>query len=443
MSQSVDHIASQLFKTIKGFGHNIVLFTDDGKKTTDPEQTRRFYAKDIQMMVNFVVDETTNEIVINLSSGTDIAAIKPMLAAIRNLANQYIIEYTVKTFGKSIRPRDFAYQAKNAADASVTEGFSGWHGSARKSMNELDTARIVVRHRKSVDELKRGARTRQIESIFIENSEGERFKFPNKNITAAKAMARHVQEGGNPHDSFGQHIYSIMEELSQLGKFQRKNKRNDFFEDATITEEIGTHITRLRHNLKSIAGPKGYAKQFESFATDNHEVPQERLDELKDSVTVSYFDEAIAASLPYVAKIIETMNNRHHKESDIVEFARALMSATDIPLSESCCDDDDPDSPAAQDYATAAQCVMEWVNYLSPRMQNEEMAQQLTAIAENISLVGASHVVMAQSAINVIRQNGTVQEAMCIAGKKDDYSTQEIAEITESFAKYSARNIFG
>jgi hypothetical protein len=443
MPQSVDIIADQLFKIIKGYGHSIVLFTDDGKKTTNPEETRRFYAKDIQMMVNFVVDKNTNEIVVNLSTGTDISTIRPMLSAIRTLANRYIIEYTVKTFGKSIQPRDFAYQAKNAPDSNVTEGFSGWSGSARKSVNELGSARIVVKHRKSVDVDKRGSRTRQIESIFIENADGERFKFPNKNITAAKAMARHVKEGGNPHDSFGQHIYAIMEELSQLKTFQRKNKRNDFFEDVNITEEITSHYTRLRHNLKSMAGPKGYASQFESFDTDPTNVSQSRLDELKSSVTVSYFDESIAGSLPYVARIIETMKDRHSNETAIVEFARAVMNSTDVPLSESCGDDTDPSSPSAQDYIDPSHRVMEWAAFLAPKMQNETMSSQLTQIAETIASVSPRHVAMAQSAINVIKQNGTVSEAKSIATKKDDYAAGEIAEITETFTKYNVRNIFG
>jgi len=322
---STEHVAEQLFKTIKGFGHKVVLFTDGGKKTVDPTEARRFYATDIQMMVNLVVDETTNEIVVNLSKDTDIKNVKEMLSAIRNIANRYIMEYTVKTFGKAITPRDFSHMAKNTVSEThdhIGEGFSGWHGSARKSVNELGDAKIIVKHRRSVDEEKRGARTRQIESLFIENAAGERFKFPNSNITAAKAMLRHVQEGGAPHDDFGQHIYGIMEELGQLKTFQRKNKRNDFFEDAAIGEEIGAHISELRHNLKTMSGTKGYTAQFESFTKESAEIEPEKLEELKDNVTVSYFDETISESLPYVARIIENLRVRQSKEASIVEFAR-------------------------------------------------------------------------------------------------------------------------
>ena len=123
MTKSVDHIAEQLFKVLTGTGvggssNKLVLFTDDGKKTTNPTEARRFYLKNIQMMVNYVVDETTNEIVVNLSKDTDIKGVKSLLSSIRNLANRHIIEYTVKTFGKSIEPRDFAYMAKNKVQES-------------------------------------------------------------------------------------------------------------------------------------------------------------------------------------------------------------------------------------------------------------------------------------------------------------------------------------
>ena len=118
MPQSVDHISEQLFKIIKGNGHTVVLFTDAGQKTVDPAEARRFYATDLQMMVNFVNDSNSSEIVVNLSKGTELNKIKRMLNSIRNLANNNIIEYTVKTFGKSISPKDFAYQAKTVTEAS-------------------------------------------------------------------------------------------------------------------------------------------------------------------------------------------------------------------------------------------------------------------------------------------------------------------------------------
>lgn len=439
MVTAVEHIAEQLFKTIKGFGHDLVLFTDDGKKTVDPTEARRFYAKDIRMMVNLIVDETTNEIVVNLSQDTDLEEVKPMLAAIRNLANRHIIEYTVKTFGKQIEPRDFAYMAKNKVD----EGFSGWHGSARKSVNELGDARIIVKHKRSVDEEKRGARTRQIESIFIENADGERFKFPSTNITAAKAMARHVQEGGAPFDDFGQHIYSIMEELNQLKTFHRKSSRNDFFEDASINEEIGTHIGNLRGSLKSMASPNGYKKYMENYVKEQEDVSQERIDELKDAATITYFDESIADSLPYVARVIENMRGRQAKEAEIMDFAKYVMDNKDNITLNAPADDSDPESPAARKFRDPATAFAAWVTYLAPKMKDDMLANKMMKAADLVHEVGDKHLTMAAAALRVIRQRAKVAEATDIGEEKVDVGEQEIARIDETFAKYNVRKIFG
>jgi len=499
MTNSVENIADNLFKVVKGFGHAIVLFTDEGKKTVSPTDARRFYIKDLKIMINFVADETTNEVVVNLSQGTDIKAIKPMLNAIRTLANRHIIEYTVKTFGKSITPRDFSYMAKNTVqesswgsmqpegavkqlknktwwaknlegnmtvksdeqqartfaktgnpdnapkvvDEAVFEGFSGWTGSSRKSVNELGDARIIVRHKRTVDEEKRGARTRQIESIFIENAEGERFKFPSTNITAAKAMARHVKEGGAPHDEFGQHIYGIMEELTQLKKFQRTNKRNDFFEDAAIGQEIGSHIGNLRHNLKTMASPNGYKNQMESFSKEQSDVPQERIDELKDVATISYFDEGITDSLPYVARIIESLRSRQAKEADVFEFAKYVMKNKDNMQLNSPIDDNDPESPGSQNFRDPATEFAAWATYLAPKMSDDSLSNMIMQVSDLVHTVGPKHVKMAVAAAGVIRQHAKVNESADMQDNGENLSEVEFGRISESLDKYDIRKLFG
>lgn len=549
MASSVEHIAESIFKIIKGFGHNIVLFTDTGKKTVDPTEARRFFAKDIQMMVNLVVDETTSEVIVNLSKDTDIPSISPMLSGLRNLANRYILEYTVKTFGKTIGPKDFSFMAKQQTnesswggaqaegtvkkmkdggwwaknqegtmktfkdekaarkfaksgdpdlapkrvdetremtkaaimkkikdgkweatqdvkpgkhveirntesgkrmqvmvkeDAQLDEGFSGWHGSARKSINELGDAKIVVKHKRSIDEEKRGARSRQIESIFIENSEGERFKFPTNNLTAAKAMCRHVKEGGTPFDDFGQYIYETMEELNELKKFQRKNRRNDFFEDAQIGEEIGNRVSQLRTNLKQMAGTKGYAHHFETFARENADVDKEKLDELKDNVTVRYFDESIAASLPYVARVIENMRGRQAREAEVVDFARYVMDNKDNIGLNRPIDGDDPDSPAARRFKDPATAIAAWVSYLAPMIKDDMLANKMMQVSDSVFQVGNKHLNMAAAAINVIRQKGRVSEEQELTSEGESVYEEELDRINETFAKYSdTRKLFG
>ena len=58
-----------------------------------------------------------------------------------------------------------------------------------------------------------GGRTRDIVHIYIE-SETEKDPISTKHPNGARAMARHVAEGGI-HDDFGKHIIIFPEELSR------------------------------------------------------------------------------------------------------------------------------------------------------------------------------------------------------------------------------------
>jgi len=319
---------------------------------------------------------------------------------------------------------------------SVNEGFSGWHGSAMKSINELGDARLIVRHKRSVDEEKRGARTRQIESIFIENNEGERFKFPSNNITAAKAMVRHVKEGGTPYDDFGQYIYETMEELNQLKVFQRKNRRNDFFEDANISEEIGSRVTQLRSNLKQISGVKGYAHHFENFTREGAEIGKEKLDELKDNVTISYFDEAISGSLPYVARVIENMRGRQAREADIMDLAKYVMDNKDNIQLHSEIDETDPESPGNRKFRDPATAFAAWVTYIQSKIKDDVLANKLMQAADVIHEVGGQHVKMAAAALKVVRQNGQVSEGLGEEKKIDPKAMMGAIRAVKKYLEY-------
>lgn len=350
--------------------------------------------------------------------------------------------------GKRIRSRDkrFLHRHRNPnthgpigkLPEEVNEGFSGWHGSAKKSINELGDAKLIVRHKRNVDEEKRGARTRQIESIFIENNEGERFKFPSNNITAAKAMVRHVKEGGTPYDDFGQYIYETMEELNQLKVFQRKNRRNDFFEDANISEEIGGRISQLRSNLKQISGVKGYAHHFENFTRENAEVDKEKLDELKDNVTITYFDEAISDSLPYVARVIENMRGRQSREADIMDLAKYVMDNKDNIELNSEIDETDPESPGNRKFRDPATAFAAWVTYIQSKIKDDVLANKLMQAADVIHEVGPQHVKMAAAALKVVRQNGQVSESLSEA-KVDSEAIRQAIKAVKTYNSASTK----
>jgi hypothetical protein len=65
------------------------------------------------------------------------------------------------------------------------------------------------------------ARFRQVETLFVETAEGERYKLPFRNLAGGRAMVEHVRQGGRPYDMRGQHIANMVEELNVLSRFRR------------------------------------------------------------------------------------------------------------------------------------------------------------------------------------------------------------------------------
>ena len=113
---SSELVAEKIFKILKGNGHNLQLFTDEGKTTVDPEESRRFYMPDTQAMVSLDETENHREIKVSIGANTDLDGLKDTLYQIKKLANQSIIEYTLKQYAKSISPKDFDYQAQKVRD---------------------------------------------------------------------------------------------------------------------------------------------------------------------------------------------------------------------------------------------------------------------------------------------------------------------------------------
>jgi len=167
-------VANNIFKILKGSGAIVELYTDEGENTVDPEQARRFYLPKVGSMVN--LDETDNkrEIRVSINQNADLNEFKDTLLQLKNLANRSIIEYTLKSFTKEIKPKDQDYQAQKVRDMNVTEGISPAYGTSKSSYQKLESARLIIKHTKAVNEESRGSRSRNISAIYIENEDGER-----------------------------------------------------------------------------------------------------------------------------------------------------------------------------------------------------------------------------------------------------------------------------
>lgn len=329
---SSETVAEKIFKILKGNGHTLQLFTDEGENTVDPGNARRFYMPDVFTMVNLDETENRRELKVSISAGTDVTAIRDTLYQIKKLANQSIIEYTLKQYTKKIEPKDFDYQAQKVRDMNtVNEAIGAAYGSSKSSYQKLENAKLIIKHNKPVNEEQRGSRSRNIQAIYIENSEGERYKFPSNNLAGGRAMLRHVKEGGNPYDAFGQHIVEQCNELKKLKEFKRYSEKNGLVNEDTadIVDAVTGRIANIRETLNKMKGSRSYTAMLEAFESDDKQLDEDDFSDVKDKFTVSYFDENVESALPYVQALVREMQAVREHNTKVQETINNLVSVVE------------------------------------------------------------------------------------------------------------------
>jgi len=146
------------------------------------------------------------------------------LYLVRMFAKRNLLTFSLKNLSR------LKYNMKTMA--AVKESiFEGYYGSRKISYSDQpQKTRLRIKHSKDLEEGE--ARYRNIESIYVENAQGERFKVPSRSLMHGRMIARHVAEGGNPYDAFGQHINEMVEEMHTLANFVRASKNKNYDGDA-------------------------------------------------------------------------------------------------------------------------------------------------------------------------------------------------------------------
>ena len=191
--------------------------------------------------------------------------------------------------------------------APVAEGLSG---TSKSSFENLNKTKLIIRHKGKVDETVPGARSRQIQSLYIENEDGERFKYPMTHLAGARAMQRHVSNGGRPHDEFGQHIVSTSEDIAKLNSFSRYVTNKDQLNDnaGDIIEQTKLKLENLRGYMKNIAKQSHYEAASKDFKTADEQVlDDETVNKMREKFTMTNLDSRVEDALPIINRIMSEL----------------------------------------------------------------------------------------------------------------------------------------
>ena len=232
------------------------------------------------------------------------------IRSFRQFAKDRLLKFDVQNIGKSnMDKRDYEFQAKRKEEPVMEPVMENkLYGSNKISYQDLGEARLVVRHTQAVNPLVAAGRTMHIESIYIENAAGERFKYPFKHLNGARALAEHIKHGGNPYDAIGKHITSLSEELAHLRKFKGYVSRQEQVSEAMggVTDRVLERIDQIKETINKLQRPAYYESFVESFeAQDEQMIPEEIQNDLIDRLTIRTFNEELKAVFPYIYKFVD------------------------------------------------------------------------------------------------------------------------------------------
>ena len=333
--RSTDNIAEELFDKIRSRVANIKLGNVEGTTTTNPTEARffefNFRHRDLPVgAVTISLNEEgklqvyfPNSMVEDADTSTS-DAWYGFLKELSKFSARNMLNYETHNVTKErLDKKDYQFLTQRNQDEVMENKL---HGTSNKSFLEQGTAKLIIQHNKTVDETKMGARSRNIKAIYIENSEGERFKFANNYLPGARAMARHVSNEGHTRDDRGVHIVEIMKEMQDLKHFVRSVKRDEYVnEDAQEVIDAATdRYYGLKDTLKSVSSAKGYEDYFENWAPGVVEVEENDLEDLKQKLTRTVYDDRLTDSLPSVGRAMEQRKQvKEANMQDLVDFANS------------------------------------------------------------------------------------------------------------------------
>ena len=315
--KNLDLIAEELFNKVRGRFPSITIGDQEGKVTNQPTQARFYdfdYAEGETKLGKVSISLTDEAVEVMYSS--DFVANEDIitkenwygfLKELRAFSKKRMLGFDTRNINKSnLDQRDYQFLATNRSrDEKMNE--SKMYGTSTSSYQKIGEARIAIKHSKPINTESATGRIRSIKAIYIESGDGERFKYPLKHLNGARAMARHVAEGGNPYDDFGKHITGLSEELSSLKKFKSYVNRSSVMAEGLsgYIDPVNERLANIKKTISSLQNESTYKSAFEGYQIPIVEdVPEDVAENWIDQLTIKQFNEELKDVFPFVYRLV-------------------------------------------------------------------------------------------------------------------------------------------
>ena len=312
-----NNFASDMFNKIRGRFTDVEIGNENGTVTNVPEEARFFeFAYKTKGMelgkVSISLDEENGVTVIVAKDFVNgqVESIQDdwynFLKELRVFAKKRMLKFDVRDINKTnLDKRDYEFLAVNRTGDNMAE--SAMYGSNRISYQKIGSARIAIKHSAPINVESASSRRTKIGSIFIESPSGEKFKYPYKHLSGARAMALHVSEGGHAYDDFGKYISGLSEEMSKLRKFNQYVGRSTVMAETLegYSDVVKGRIKEVKQTIANLQKPAYYKEAAENFVVPMIEdVPTDIADSWVDQLTIKQFNEELKDVFPYIYNLV-------------------------------------------------------------------------------------------------------------------------------------------
>jgi hypothetical protein len=331
---ATNNIATDLFYKIRSRFTGLKLGEATGQITINPENARFFdfdYTENDKNIGHVSISlAEPNSMKVYFSNGITEGMDQDQkgnwygfLKELRMFAKRRLLAFDTRDIAKdNLDKRDYAFLSQHSTPQSDNDTItkpvgeavmneSNLYGTKTQSFQKLMDTRLIIKHSKKLAddfEQKPGDRSRNISALFVENQDGERFKYPFIHLAGARAMQRHVANGGLPYDAIGESIIKMSEEIAQLKSFTNYCVRNDLMNSDTnnIVERSKAQLDGLRERVARLSKQAHYENYVTEFqAPEAMEVPDDVMEEYKEKFTVKNFKEDLTSVFPVLYRLMK------------------------------------------------------------------------------------------------------------------------------------------
>lgn len=278
-------ISDEIFEIIKSFGYSQTLYDSSGNRTDSPFKARRIFVKKENILISIADDYNYSSVTLYIGQNNKINGFLSLIDTLRTNCSKYNILFNVSTYDGEIKPKGLLVSETIKRDIFMRL-FEGMYGTSDVSCLKLENAKMIVKHSKKTTDMRERAKC--IESIIVEDSNGNTFPFVPQQILAAKAMTQHLNHNGEFADAIGQQICRMANDFRNLG--MAVNYTSVISNDcepiayAVVQEACKKQFKKLKENFDNLfTNYNATAKTFSRICEDKDDKDDDtQIEEMRD-----------------------------------------------------------------------------------------------------------------------------------------------------------------